>query len=212
MTCEHCCGADQLFDAKSAQKELKTYRRKGPKKSTRRLLRFLEGYELADRSLLDIGGGIGSIQWYFHEQGGSRTLDVDASSGYISVARDYASEMHYDEAGFIIGDYNDVHDELDAFDYVALDKVVCCYPDFRKLLGNALGKTKRTLILSMPIGGIISSALSKVAEWYMRYKKNPFRSYVHDPSEVHLFIESHGFKLVNKGTSFPWLLRAYERV
>ena len=88
MTCKHCCGADQLFNLKGAEKELKKYRKKGPGKVTTKLIELLTGHDdLAGKTLLDIGGGIGAIQWGFLENGGKYTIDVDASNGYQHVAR-----------------------------------------------------------------------------------------------------------------------------
>ena len=44
-------------------------------------------------SLIDIGGGVGAIQYRLLEQGISGVISVDASSGYIAVAQEEASRL-----------------------------------------------------------------------------------------------------------------------
>ena len=211
MSCEHCCGADMLFDLKSAQKELRSYKRRGPRKTTKKLLSLLSGYDQKGKSLLDIGGGIGAIQWEFVRNGGIKTTDVDSSSGYITVASDYAKEISHDAASFKMSDFNDVHTELNRHDFVSLDKVICCYPEYENLLGDALNKTGTALALAMPLGGWVSELLAQFTKIYLILRKNPFRTYIHSPKQVHEFIESNGFRLSEKAFSFPWLVRVYER-
>ena len=55
MQCCHCQGIESLFSEKAARRELRSYRRKGPTKSTRALLAALESAGVQGRSLLDIG-------------------------------------------------------------------------------------------------------------------------------------------------------------
>ena len=212
MTCKHCCGADQFFDSKNAEKELKKYKKKGPKGATKRLISVLNTCDMKQSSLLDIGGGVGAIQWYALSNGSAKTTDVDASGGYLLTAERYASENGWeDKSHFIQGDFTDVAHQVEMHDFVTLDKVICCYPDYRRLLENASAKTSRVMVLSFPIGGIISRSLSKLAALYFKWKKSPFRTYVHDPRDVHQFIESRGLKRTEKIISFPWNVWAYER-
>ena len=211
MGCEHCCGADRLFDLKSAQKELRSYKKRGPRGSTKKLLSLLSVYDQKGKSLLDIGGGIGAIQWEFVKRGGNKTTDVDSSSGYLSVASDYAKEINHNFSSFIMSDFNDVHKELGRHDIVSLDKVICCYPEYKNLLGNALDKTDTVLALTMPVGGWVSKILAQFTKLYFILSNNPFRTYIHSPKMVHEFIESKGFSQSGKAFSFPWLVRVYER-
>ena len=143
--------------------------------------------------------------------GGSKTTDVDSSSGYLTVSTEYAKEINHNGANFKMSDFNDVHEEIDRHDFVSLDKVVCCYPDYKKLLGNALNKTGTALALTMPLGGWVPILLNQFTKIYLILKKNPFRSYIHSPKKVHRYIESNGFRLSEKSLSFPWLVRVYER-
>ncbi len=55
-----CQGIEDLFNDKSVRRELRTYRRKGPEKTTRMLIAALQRVQgVQGASLLDIGGGLG---------------------------------------------------------------------------------------------------------------------------------------------------------
>ena len=212
MTCNHCCGADQLFDLKGAKKELKKYRKKGPGKTTKRLINLLFKDGVMDLTLLDIGGGIGTIQWAFLKNGGRSTVNVDASGGYISVARSYAEEQGYiKKANFVKGDFVDIAEDIPESDFLALDKVICCYPDYKSLIAESLKKCKRSIGLTYPFGGIISKIITNLSRIYFYLKKNPFRTYIHNPTEVKQFILDHGFEITEKTTSFPWHVQVYRK-
>ena len=213
MTCTHCCGADQFFDLKSAQKKLEKFKRNRVGKATKRLLKLVHLQNVKDKTLLDIGGGIGAIQWSFLEKGGKNTLDVDASNGYLEVAKSYAENNDYmDKVRFLYGDLVDKAGEIKAHDFVTLDKVVCCYPDYKSLLGMALDKCNETIALTYPLGGPISKITAIFENIYFYFKKNPFHTYIHSPREIERFIISKGFKVVHKKISFPWHVQVYEKV
>ena len=212
MECNHCCGADQFFDPKVAQKKMRHYKRKGAGKSTKRLLEQLSIYNFENKTLLDIGGGVGAIQWHFLERGGKSTLDVDASNGYIDVAKSYAAANNFEEkAQFLNGDFVDMSEEISRCDYVTLDKVVCCYPDYQSLLGMALQKCDDTIALTFPLAGPISKLTAIVENIYFKFKKNPFRTFIHSPADIEMFILSKGFSIVSKKISFPWHVRVYKK-
>jgi len=213
MNYNHCCGADRLFDLKGAQKEMKKFRKKGTDKSTNLLLNKLAENGIANKTLLDIGGGIGAIQWFFLRHGAAKTMDVDASTAYLRVAEDYAIENGWREkCNFESGDFSLLEKKIEDYDYVTLNKVVCCYPDYRSLLQSAIKSCKDQLALTFPIRNILSRMLVFLSGLYFRFKKNPFRTYNHSPREIELFIRSNGFEPVFKSIRFPWHVQIYMRV
>lgn len=213
MTCKHCCGAENVFDLKGAQKEMKKYKRKGAGKTTKKLISLLNLQNLEGATLMDIGGGVGAIQWAFLKKGGKNTTDVDASKGYLEVARSYALEQGLSEQStFLHSDLVDRTHDLSTFDYVTLDKVVCCYPDYTSLLETALNKCTKTIGLTYPLGGVVSKIIVQIQNIYLYFKKNPFRTYLHSPSEIEAFIRSKGFEPICKKISFPWHVQVYKRL
>ena len=63
MPCRQCQGLETFFDTKIASRELKRYHKRGPRKTTRLLIDALCGHDIQGGVLLDIGGGIGAIQF-----------------------------------------------------------------------------------------------------------------------------------------------------
>lgn len=106
MTCPQCVGLERLFNERTARRELKRYRRKGPVKSTRLLLELLKSSDLRGATLLDVGGGVGILQHELVAAGVQRTWDVDASTSYLAVARAEAERRGYaDRAAYLHGDF-----------------------------------------------------------------------------------------------------------
>lgn len=211
MSCNYCCGADGLFDLKGAKKELRKYQKKGPGKPTKKLIDLLFK-DVNEKSLIDIGGGIGAIQWAFLKKGGQSTTDVDASCGYISVAKKFADDQGFAEkVKFITGDFVNHESEISSSNYVSLDKVICCYPDYKALLSAALNKCDSSIGLVYPFGGLLPKLFAKLEMAYFWIRKIQFGTYIHDPEEVENFIIDHGFELSEKTTSFPWHVQVYRR-
>src|SRR5512138_2760858 len=86
-----CQGIEDLFNDRTVRNELRTYRRKGPEKSTRMLIEALQREGVQGATLLDIGGGLGALQHGLLASGASSAVDVDASQSYILAAREEAA-------------------------------------------------------------------------------------------------------------------------
>lgn len=213
MTCEHCCGAERLFDLKSARKKMRKYLRKGPGKVTRALINLVTDTKPTQGdSLLDVGGGIGAIQWAFLRSGGGQCIDTDASSGFLEVAQAHALDQGFmEKCHFFHGDIVELAQDIPKVDYVTMDKVLCCYPDYESLLTATLKKCRKSMIISYPLGGLLSRALAWFPKLYMIITGNPFRSYIHAPREIEKFIIDNGFVLKKKITVFPWHVQQYVR-
>ncbi len=124
----HCRGAETLFDAKVATKELRQYRRRGPRKTTRFLLDALEAAGVAGRTLLDIGGGVGVIQHELLRAGVTEASGVEASAAYLAAAREEAARQgHADRLRLSHGNFVELAPTLPPADVVTLDRVVCTY-------------------------------------------------------------------------------------
>lgn len=212
MPCEHCCGADRLFDLGSAKKELKKYQKKGPRSATRKLIGLLKSEDLAKATMLEVGGGIGAISWHFLEHGAATVTDVDASSGYIETARNYADTRGWsDKCTFVFGDLTEAAHSIPSHDFLSMDKIICCYPDYKVLLETALSKCKQTFIVSYPVDDPVSGFLNRLVNLYMWIRKNPYRSYIHPVKEIRQTIHDLDFRLIGKDRSLQWHLELYKR-
>lgn len=212
MNCQHCCGANEIFDMERARKQLKKYIRKGPGKPTTKLLEKFDGDKITNKTLLDIGGGIGAIQWYFLKNGAGKTTDIDASRSYLTVATDYSTDKGWQhQSHFIFGDFVQMEQKIESHDFVTLDKVICCYPEYQSLLGKATRLCNETLALTFPVRNLISRSIIWMGGLYFYFKNNPFRTYIHSPEKIGEIIQSNGFEPVYLGKSFPWHVQIYRR-
>ncbi len=214
MSCIHCCGANQLFDDKSAKKDLKRYLKKGPRKPTKLLVDTLKKLDLKGLSLLDIGGGIGPIPLELIPEGISKVIDIDASSGYIHIAKLEAEKRGYTNIiKYQLGDFVDVSPQINPHDIVTLDKVICCYPHVDELLKASLSKATKYYGVVYPQTNWVSKFMATLINLTMWFKKNPFRTFIHPTELVHTTILKAGFKKVHSANYFlSWQIHLYKKI
>ncbi|MGB5237451.1 MAG: class I SAM-dependent methyltransferase [Flavobacteriaceae bacterium] len=209
---EHCCGADVFFDEKTAEKQYSQYLKKGPGRVTARMIDQLSTIQVHNRSLLDIGGGIGALQWWFLREGGKETKAVDASSDYLNKAKAHASKNGWaDRTSFIFGDFAEIYMELEQSDIVTLDKVVCCYPDYQQILNAVCHQSMELISISYPMDGILSRIVASVGVISARWKTKSFRPYIHPVNKMREVFEEKGFSRVAHSLTFPWHVETYRR-
>jgi len=213
MSCQHCCGANQQFDTKSAKKDLKRYLKRGPRKPTKKLTEAFKSLDITNLSLLDIGGGVGPIPLELIPQGLSKVTDVDASEGYINVAKSEAKKRDYKEKiNYLTGDFTDVHSQIEAHDIVTLDKVICCYPFVENLLKTSLSKAKTYYALVYPQANFISRTTVWFLNMTLKIRGNPFRTFIHNQKVIDCLIANAGFTEIYSGTTFlSWQIHLYKR-
>lgn len=209
---EHCCGADLFFDQKTADKKYKAYLKKGPSRVTAKMIEQLENQEVEDKSMVDIGGGIGALQWWFLGNGGNSTIGIDASSGYLKQAEEHAKTKGFESnVKFILGNCVDIYPHIETVDFITLDKVVCCYPNYKEILEATCDKATTTVSLSYPMDGFISEVVRKIGDFFMSFKDNPFRPFIHSVKEIRRVFKQKGYKRVAHNLAFPWHVETYEK-
>jgi len=206
-----CAGAREVFDAKVAEGDLRKYRRRGPNKTTRLLrdgILAMGGGE----SLIDIGGGVGALSAELLANGFRRGTLVDASPAYVSAARNNAAERGLAERLELReGDFVEHAPQLAPADAVVMDRVVCCYPEYRPLLEAAASHGRRLFAYAYPRD-----------RWYIRLgiggenlfqslRGGAFRAFVHPESAMSAILAAHGFRRVSRRTTFIWCADVYVR-
>src|SRR5512143_2410198 len=123
----NCCnGIERTFSAEYVSSEAQRFRRRGPARTTLMLIDALKHWDLQDLTLLDIGGGLGTIQHDLLGAGVSRATDVDASQAYIAAARQEAQRRGLDrQVEYIHADFVEIADRIPEADIVTLDRVIC---------------------------------------------------------------------------------------
>lgn len=211
MQCCHCQGLDRFYSEKAARRELKSYREKGPTKSTRRLLESLSS-DCDGRSLLDIGGGIGAIQHELMAHGASGVTNVDASTAYLKVVQEEAERRGYeDRAKYLHGDFVDLAAELEDADIVTLDRVLCCYPDMKRLVELSSARARNLYCLVYPRPTWYMKFFPPIVNAYFRLRKNPFRVFLHRTEDVNAVVEQSGLNHRSTELSGVWQIVLYSR-
>jgi len=212
MPCNCCEITDHAFSEAEARAELRNYRRRGPMKQTKLILEAIRSLRLKDADLLDIGGGVGVIHHELLEDVAREATHVDASSAYLKEAKQEAARRgHSEHVKFIHADFTEVAQEIPTADLVTLDRVVCCYPDFRRLLKAAAEHSQRALVLTYPREAWYLRIGLRIINFFQGLRKDPFRVFLHPIREMDALLTSQGFERVSLRRLFVWEMALYQR-
>lgn len=212
MPCNCCEMTDKTFGEDSARADIKSYHKRGPAKQTKLILSAIRSLKLKDAHLLDIGGGIGVIHHELLEDIANKATHVDASSAYLKVAKDEANRRdHTDRVEFIHADFTDVAGELPAADVVTLDRVVCCYPNFRGLLKAAAEHSRQAIAFTYPREVWYLRIGFKIMNFFQRLRKDPFRIFLHPIAEMDALLQHEGFQRTTRHRLFVWEMALYHK-
>jgi hypothetical protein len=209
-----CCGVDydEQFNAEEARRDLLQYRASGPDPSTRRLVHALIARGVEGATLLDIGGGIGAVQLELLQAGVASSVDVDASASYLQVAQAEADERGFrDRTRYLHGDFTRLADELEPADIVTLDRVICCYPDARALIGGSASKARRLYGLVHPVDRWWTRLLGALGNLGYRAFRNPYRMHIHRQALIDSLVRAEGLVPVSVRDVRFWRTAIYRR-
>ena len=183
-----CCDPsvyDDHFDERNARAQLKTYLRDGPRGSTTRLISELSAGGVDGLTVLDIGAGVGAVHHELIAGGAASATDVDASGPYLEAARGEETRRGtVDRVTYLKGDAVALGDAIPAADLVALDRVVCCYPDMERLVKLAATRTRRRLGIVVPRDDAWARAVVAVMNVFSGLGKRPLLAYVHRARDI----------------------------
>ncbi|MGD2216054.1 MAG: methyltransferase domain-containing protein [Gemmatimonadales bacterium] len=212
MSCCHCQGAQRVFAGRYVARNLKRYRRKGPDRTTRMLIDALAGESVEGATLLDIGGGVGVIEYELLNAGADRAMNVEAARGYIEAARDEAGRRGLaDRVTIREGDFVEIADDVESADIVTLDRVICCYPDWEALVTRSLAKSRKIYGVVYPRSVWWTSIGHRLLNFSLWLTRNPFRVYAHPTVSVDAAIRKAGFVRLHYSTTMNWQIVVYRR-
>jgi len=205
------CGANEFGEAKARQKLLQ-YRRSGSNQTTLWLIDGLRAGGVDGLTVLDIGAGVGAVHLDLLASGARSAVDVDGSAAYVEVARDEAARRGTaDRVRHEIGDFVRLAGSIEPADIVALDRVICCYPDMQALVSVSVARAKRRYGLVYPRDAWWIRAGSTVLNGVVRLARQPFRAYVHRTAAVEAIVRAAGFESTLRRTGLFWQVVVYER-
>ena len=212
MSCPQCEGIEAFFDRREAERELRSYREKGPSSITKVLLDAIRAEGVDGASLLDVGGGVGAIQHELLAAGVSGAVSVDSSSAYHAVAREEAERRGLaDRVQQRFGNFVDLAPQIEQADIVTLDKVICCYHDVEQLVRLSSAKARRMYAVVYPRYNLLLRALPKLASVFFRLRRTPFRVFIHPTAVVEALVESNGLRRTFHRKSGFWQVAVFTR-
>jgi magnesium-protoporphyrin O-methyltransferase len=174
--------------------DLRGYRKKGLSKTARSLAEDVGG-----DTVLDIGGGLGTLALELLRRGASRATVVEISDGYEEAAAKLAAEHELaDRVERRIGDFVEEADLVEPHDVVVLHRVVCCYPDADALVTAAAAHARRSLALTYPRRRRLTRFGFGLGNVWMRLTRCGFRAYVHPFETISEPAERQGLELVHR--------------
>lgn len=212
MPCNCCEITDHAFTEAEARAEVRNYRKRGPARQTKLILEAIRSLGLKGAALLDVGGGIGTIYHELLEDVAREATHVDASSAYLKIAAEEAKRLgHSERVKFIHADFTEVAADLPQADVVTLDRVVCCYPDFRGLLRAAASHSRRAIALTYPRETWYLRFGLLVINFFQKLGRDPFRVFLHPVAEMESLLKDEGLRKVSVRRLFVWEMALYQR-
>jgi len=122
-----------------------------------------------------------------------------------------ARRGHTGRVQFVHADFTDVASELPIADIVTLDRVVCCYPDFRALLKAAAGRGRCALAMTYPRETWYMRLALSLLNFVQRLRMDPFRVFLHPVAEMESLLNVEGFERLSLRRLFVWEVALYRR-
>jgi len=136
-----CCRSgvcEEMFNPRKARANLRRYRKKGLDKLEREMVLTAATQPLTGARILEIGGGIGTIQAELVASGASNGEIVELVSAYEPYARELARDKGIEgRSTFRVADVLEQPGSVAPADIVILNRVVCCSPDGIRLTAVA---------------------------------------------------------------------------
>jgi len=212
MGCCQCQGIENMFDKKAAKRQLKRYLKKGPSKTTSMLLDAIHKKGVQGLNFLDIGGGIGAIQYDLIKAGASNGTSIEASSAFFDVVKEEALQNGLAErVNFKQGDFTTTATDVDSADIVTLDKVICCYDDMSELVGLSSKLARKIYAVIYPRDVWWTKLALLMVNFYPRIKGSSFRVFIHPTKKVEEIIFGNGLKRNYYATTLFWQVAIFTR-
>jgi magnesium-protoporphyrin O-methyltransferase len=206
------CAVGNEFGERAAWSDRDAYRRKGPPQTTAWLVEGLAAGGAEGMTVLDIGAGVGAVHLALLAAGAVAAVDVDGSPAYVAVATAEAKRAGVgDLVSYRTGDFVELAPGIEPADLVALDRVICCYPDMDALVRLSIARAGRRYGVVYPRDTAWIRALGGAANVVARLFRQRIRIWVHRTTDVDSIVRAAGFvpRLVRR-TLF-WQVVVYER-
>jgi hypothetical protein len=210
-----CCPSrdyHRFFNQRFARRLANRYTKRGLDPTARAMVEFLQVTGVEGASVPEIGGGIGELEVELLKAGAAQAQNLELSPAYQEQARALAVQAGVQgQLDWRIHDLAQDPGAVTPADLVVLHRVVCCYPDYARLLGAAADRTRRALVFSYPPRNPLSRAFYGVFNLVMRLTRSSFRGFAHPPGAMLAVLEDHGLRPTYQHRSRIWQVAGLER-
>lgn len=215
MSCPCCPPPSEyrrFFGRRMARHDARRYRRRGLPRTARGLV-ALAG-DSRGATVLDVGGGVGTLALELVERGAARGTVFELSAGYEDAAAALLAEHRLaDRLERRVGDFVAEEGLVEPHDVVVLHRVVCCYPDADALVGAAAGHARRRLLLTYPRERGLTRFGARAANLWLRATRCGFRVHVHPVAAIDEAAARAGLRLTDRRTEgVVWENATFERL
>ncbi len=210
-----CCdprGCDGVFGARFARRAAARYRKRGLDRTEREMVAFLERRGLDGATVLEVGGGVGEIHIELLKRGAARAVSLELSDAYdgeaVRLLREAGLE---DRVERLRHDIAAAPEAVEPADVVVLHRVVCCYPDYERLLTAVAGHARSAVVLSYPPRNAASRLIVSAQNLLLRLLRKDFRTFAHPPSRMLEVLGEHGLRATFAHRGLVWRVAALER-
>jgi hypothetical protein len=173
---------------------------------------FLASRGIDGATVLEIGGGVGDIQIELLKAGAGRAVNLELSPAYDEEAERLVRETALE--GRVERRLHDIAvdpEGVEPADIVLLHRVVCCYPDYERLLGAAAQRARRFLVFSYPPRNVLSRLIVSVENLVFRLLRKEYRSFTHPPAAMLDVLASCGLRRTFGHHTLVWQVAGLER-
>lgn len=203
-----CCDPDDfqsVFTDRFARRNARRYGRHGLSPAAKQVVQFVTDHGVRGASVLEIGGGVGEIQVELLRRGASRVTNLELSTQYESEAARLLERMGMsDRVDRRFLDIAAEPERAEPADVVVLHRVVCCYPDYVRLLTAAADHARRLLVFSHPPDNPLTRTVVWSENALRRVRGNGFRNYIHPPADMIAAAEGAGLRAAYRHHSRDW--------
>jgi magnesium-protoporphyrin O-methyltransferase len=212
MDCCQCQLIETQFDRELVAGKVRRYHEKGLKKETQILVEALIAQGVEGSSILDVGGGLGALEFELIKAGAFSATNVEASSAYVDAATEEASRQGRSaQIQHIHGNFVDVARDVLPADIVTLDKVICCYDNMDSLVSTSVEKAKQLYGVIYPRDRWWVKVAIGIENLLRRLRGSDFRVIVHPTREVDRIIKDNGMKVLFYDKLIDWQIVVYGR-
>jgi magnesium-protoporphyrin O-methyltransferase len=209
-----CCdpeGYEAVFGRRFAHRSARRYRRRGLTRAERRIVGYLSEHGLQDSTVLEIGGGVGGIHVELLRRGARSAVNLELVGTYEAEAAEIIEEAHLTDR--VTRRWVDIAEHPEAVepaDIVVMHRVVCCYPDYERLLNAAASHARHHLVFTHPPRNVATRSFLWVQNRVLALMGTSFRAFVHPPADMIATVQRNGFE-TSYQHGYIWRVVAMQR-